>query len=107
VLWERTPNGDVVWDDSYQGSYPDNAERWFRENFPQFDPDVRVRVVEASEYANELRSDRRFIKRPEKQPPWPSISPGEYNLDQFISPSSPTPGVLLTLAEFEARFLPL
>jgi hypothetical protein len=106
VLWAQTPMSDLVWDDSYLGEYPDDGEKWFRDNFPKPDPLIRVRVVPATDFVEHFRSDRRYMRDPDQQPPWPLISPGEYNLNEYLNPTDPGPGDLLTLAEFQARFLP-
>lgn len=105
VLLDRTPDGDVIYDDSYTGDFPGCAIKWTQENFPVDDDLLRFRVVDASEYVRDFRSDRRNMQDPSRQPPWPAISPGEYNLTTFLSATEPGPGRLLNLAEWRAEII--
>ena len=110
VALEQSANGLMLWDpDCSEGSQL-QATLWTQLNFPSFDANVRMRVIEGAEYVREFKSDRRLTVS-EMVPPWAPISIGEENLSEFRSLDGRAPGQVLDLngwAEFlaEAAALP-
>jgi hypothetical protein len=104
VLLEQSRDGFTIWDPNCTLGYPLSATEWTRANFPDWDCQVRFRLVESQTFLRDFRSDRRHMRNAagelEAPPPWPEISPGESNLDSYTSTSPSPPGAVMALGEW-------
>ncbi len=89
----------VVYDFDSLISPPAPAKDWTSATFPHEDQEVRFRLVPASDFLRDFRSDRRHIKS--TPPPWDVISPGESNLGDFITVANVPPGRVITLPQWK------
>lgn len=76
--------------------FPCPLDRYLQESFPSVAPPEgrpRFRVVSSEAYRAGLRTDRRHMKDAEGRwvhppPPWPPLTPGEHDLEAWLSPDA-------------------
>ena len=96
--------GWLAWDFDTTLGFPVPASDYLRESFePDPEEPPRFRIVPASDYARDFRSDRSHMRRADGTwiaipPPWPPANgEGGVRLEQLLDPSDTRTGRVLTL----------
>lgn len=115
VIWDYhvvAAAASRVWDLDTRLGCPVDAARYLDATFatvgvqpPSYDP--RFRVIGATDFVRELRTDRRHMRRSDgtwraPPPPWPTIS-DDSNLARYLDLDDPFAGPVLDLAGLPAR----